>query len=57
MIMTKHMFYIIFKTFTMLYYHCRSLGNVVGAIDWHSFGQLIIRPYGKCCTELSLGLP
>lgn len=33
--------------YTVFYYILyRSLGNVVGAIDWHSFGQLILRPYG-----------
>ena len=26
---------------------CRSAGNIVGAIDWHSFSQLILRPYGE----------
>ena len=24
----------------------RSSGDIVGAIDWHSFSQLILRPYG-----------
>ena len=24
----------------------RSSGNIVGAIDWHSYSQLILRPYG-----------
>ena len=24
----------------------RSLGNVIGVIDWHSYGEKIIRPYG-----------
>ena len=25
---------------------CRKQGDIVGAIDWHSFSQLILRPYG-----------
>lgn len=26
---------------------CRNLKYVVGAIDWHSFSQLVLRPYCK----------
>lgn len=26
---------------------CRSSGNIVGGIDWHSYSQLILRPYGQ----------
>ena len=24
------------------------MGPIVGAIDFHAFGQLILRPWGKC---------
>ena len=35
-----------YYAFNNLCHFFRSLGNIVGAIDWHSFSQLILRPYG-----------
>lgn len=32
---------------TYQYIPFRSSGNIIGAIDWHSYSQLILRPYGK----------
>ena len=26
----------------------RAQSDIIGAIDWHSYSQLILRPYGKC---------
>ncbi len=28
-------------------YYNREFDNIVGAIDWHSYSQLILRPYGN----------
>ena len=33
-------------TFIHSHFILRSNGPIIGAIDWHSFGQLILRPYG-----------